>query len=369
MLVRRCVYHVLRLDTGGRRSQSTRFFFLSFLSPAWVKLFNMTPYEQLKNICQSAERPLKLLVVCPDLTRRQRAYEFVMHSFGSDSARNSIVRLEGTALNADAVSRLKDSSQNLSLFSSETTYIFKDLQAVSAALASELNEIISNPKTSNNYIAFVPELPAKSWLNKAFKKNETVIFEGLEAAALLKWTTAELNRAGLGKTSQKVAEKIIVLGSENADLIAALIEKLALLTDSEALELADLKHFELFVEKTREFEFINLLALGRKTEALSCLKAFETSSTSAFPLMSLASKMVFNYFGLKLGQVQKMTSDELMKALSLSPWAMKKQQETSQKADISKLLRSVQALARADSQLKNKNLGEQQILIELVANV
>jgi DNA polymerase III delta subunit len=326
----------------------------------------MNPYEQIKALAELKERPLKVLIVCPDSIRKERALDHLLLAIGSPQ---SLTKIEASTLNAQAVSRLRDGSMNLSLFHSESTYVLKNLDDCPAAIGAELVEIISSKKAFNNFICHATSLNQKSWINKAFKKSEIISFEKLEAEELIKWTGAELRRAALGKTSAEVARLISAICDDDCDKIAATIEKLRLLSDSDQISMQDLKQFDGLKEKAQEFHFINLLAQNKKTQALSYLKTINSASTSAFPLLSLTAKMLSNYLGIKIAQRAGLSAAEVQKSLAMSPWAYKKQLETASSVNEVKLLRAIKALARADSQLKNKNLGEQSILTEMIANV
>lgn len=328
----------------------------------------MSPFEKLKKLCSSKPAPPKLLIVCPDVVRRTRALDYALTTLQAGAPDIAIQKHDAASLSLDAIRDLRDSSMTLSLFSSQKFIVIKNIDKAPAALAKELEQILDRKDPSNIYICTASSASQRNSSIKNFDKELLIDFVKPEGEEIIKWTTQELKRQGCPDTEIKVARMIAAMASDDLDEIAALIEKLALYSEGSVIESKDLEALDSFKEKVQEFTFVNLLASGKKTASLSFIENLKENESSIFPLLGLLSKMFSNYLRLKIASNNSLPEGLVAKDLGLSPWALKKQAEIGRSCNEAKLARALKSIVRADSQIKNKNLGESAVLVELVSN-
>ena len=328
----------------------------------------MSPFEKLKKLCSANPRPGKLLIVCPDVVRRTRALDYALTTLQAGAPDIAVQKHDAASLSLDTIRDLRDSSMTLSLFSNQKFIIIKNIDKAPAALAKELEHILNQKDASNIYLCTASSASQRSAAIKSFDKELILDFIKPEGEELIKWTAQELKRQGCPDTETKVARMIAAIASEDLDEITALIEKLALYCEGTAIESRDVEALDSFKEKVQEFSFVNLLASSKKTAALSFIENLKENESSVFPLLGLLSKMFSNYLRLKLARENSISDSAVSKDLALSPWALKKQAEIANSCNEAKLVRTLKSIVRADSQIKNKNLGESSVLVELVSN-
>ena len=327
-----------------------------------------TAYEQLKKLCALKPAPSKILIVCPDVVRRSRALDYTLNALCAGAPNIATQRLDAASLTLDSIRDLRDSSMTLSLFSTQKFIVIKNIDKAPAAVSKDLELILNKRDASNTYICTASSVSQRTAAAKAFDKDVIVNFPALEGEDIVQWTAQELKRQGCPNTDSKVVRIIATMGSDDLDQITALIEKLVLYCDGQQVSIEDVQALDTFKEKVQEFNFVNLIASGKKTASLAFIEQLNKSDSNIFPLTGLLSKMFSNYLRLKLAKSNRHSESEVLKDLGLAPWAYRKQTEISNACNEAKLIRAIKAITRADSQIKNKNLGESSVLVELVSN-
>lgn len=327
----------------------------------------MQPYESLKSIC--SKRPFRgpLLIICPDTIRRARSIEYAFKLLEIEPRGPSVQSFEASALTNEQIRSLKDSSLTLSIFSSSMFVVFRNIDKTPAAIAKEIEALIFDERCSTQFLCTASTASQKSTLLKAFPSAQTVEFKKLEGAELLKWAAQEAKRQGIKNVHFRVIEDICRISLDDPDAISSLIEKLSLLGDGENITAAELEQLESFQEAIHEFRFVDLVAHGRRRDAYAFVEQLDATGASAFPLLGLLSKMFSNYLRIKIG-ARNSSQAALGAKLGISPWAFKKQLQSAQAASEVKLVRLLKSVLRADSQIKNKNLGEPTVLVEMINN-
>lgn len=321
--------------------------------------------EILKKITSGKECPLATLVVSKDEIRRERIRKILCDAFIKDAA--SIRKLDARDFDLRDLERLAVDSFSQSLFASTQFWLIRNVDALDAAGQKRLQQIVESAPPGIKFILTAAKLNANAAFRKYFVGASTLIeLDELKGFELTRWVQKELTQAGIKKFEENVPEILISIGEEDPDRIAKAIEHLALYVDGPEVKRADIG--AVFIERPdlNEYELLDLLAGGNKVKAEFLLGELLSSGKNPFLLLSLLFRTYSNYLAIKVLESRGSQPGDVRQRLGMTPWVYNKTSSGCRRYSVDKLQSLIDALLNADSKLKNKSLGPENILSELI---
>jgi DNA polymerase III delta subunit len=273
---------------------------------------------------------------------------------------------DAETLSASALEVILSGTQNLSLFGGTQLVVIRRVEALNAALTTKLSEHCARESLASTFILVGTPLPATNPLRKRLASLDLhVDIPELVDADLQKWVAKELRTAGIPSASGDVVAKLISLSDGNPDRIIQMIEHVALFVDSDTVTVSDLG--TLFAEALdpNEFKLTDYLADRNALQTERYIGSLLASGKNSFLMLSLIYRTFSNYLSIKHLTDRGVSGPDLARQVGGQPWLVTKQAGAARKISYRMLKNGVESVLRADSKLKNKALGAEEILGEL----
>ncbi len=331
----------------------------------------MASAEPLKKITDRLNSPKTAvracLVICPDDTRLSRVVARIRESLSSSAETE---KLSGRDLNEDALQKTFFGLQNASLFASEKHLIVDGVDALNAQLGKSLLEYLEDAGQNVVMIASAPKLASNLSLYKFFEKHEMIFtLPELTGAELEKWIARELTQAGVTRFPSTAPSLIRQASGESADRAIEIVEKIALYLDTDTLSAEDLRKLIPLESRVDEFDFIARIASSPRAKLEAMISQLLAQGVSPFPLLGLLSRNYTSYHAINYLMKSGMSPEQCARHIGSPPWLAAKIAPLAQKYSAAQLRHCFGAIARADSLLKNRSLGNEAILSELLENI
>ncbi len=290
--------------------------------------------------------------------------------FFKDSASSEVPHFRGNELDSKHLRSLQDALCSLSLFTKEQLFVIDDIQDCNAELQKQILSILENLGASTTVVVTGTKLPSNSTFLRFFERNEAIIsLPELEGVELKRWAEKELRNAGILKTDPRALELLLRLATNQADTLFKLIEHVSLYCENGELSLDTLN--QLFVERIEpsEFELVDALQSKNPAKPEILLYQIVKSGKNLFGLLALIARVYNNYLLIKLLQKRGLNSTEIRDRLGQTPWVFNKTVSGARHYSLQTLLDIQGLVLRADSKLKNKSLGPDLVLSELVGKI
>lgn len=327
----------------------------------------MAPVEPLKKIVdhlrKGSKDPRACLIICPDQIRQSRVVDKIRESIGTTA---ELIKVDGNSLNEDSLRKTFFSLQNNSLFSSERHLLIRNVDAMNAALAKSLIAAIKDI-ASTVVIATAAKLATNLSLYKYFDSPETLFtLKELTGQDLEKWIAKELVIHGVKNFPGNAPAIIRVASGESPDTALELVSKIALFVDGESATAADIQKLIAPEGRVDEFDFISRIVSTPRPRLEMMVTKLLSQGVSPFPLLALLHRNYASYYSLNHLLKSGLSPEQCAGKIDSPPWLIKKIAPLAQKYTSSQLSDCLAAIARADSLLKNRSLGNESIFSELL---
>lgn len=343
-----------------------------------------------------------LLIVIPDSVRRERAVYLTIkhwlddqyaerstdwvapiahHNIEGSDARtqlapqeltlsSSVHRLTAADLDRGAIASLSDSVASLSLFSRKEVTWIRDVEECSAQSLQGLTALFERFCLEHRLILSASALPAGHALRK-IKNERFSVFElpGLHAFELRRWAERELKRAGFTRWDNETIDLLCLTAEESADQVVGMIQQLALYADSPSLTVNDIA--QLFVQRVvpGEFDFLDALAGRNHGKCELMITDLLRSGKNPFMLLSLIARSFSNYLAIAAMRAEGVPPATIRQELGLSPWVYNKAEAILRRHSPDSLTSAIHTLVRVDSRLKNRSLGVDLLMSEMIDGI
>ena len=328
--------------------------------------------DHLKQALSSGSFPPALLILAPDLLRKERALSLLLEKHLGCSSPSLSFR--GDELSQEKLRALEDELYSLSLFASKKVVVIREIEKARAAELTLLVDIVKKLaiKKPDGVVLVILglELPKGGALYKQFAALEADFqLSELVGGDLKKWALRELSRNGVSEVESAVPDFLIALTGGDLDDLTSKVEHLALYSESGKTSIRDCK--ALFQAKSvdDEFELLSFIAQGDKNRAQSRITALLRQDKSPFLLLGLIARTISQLVALRTLLDRGSDPDSIATLLKVSPWIIKKQILLVRRYSLASLQRALGALVTADSKLKNRSLGAETVMSELVDNL
>ena len=325
------------------------------------------PLKNLISALRETSSARVCLVLCPDQIRRSRVAERITSSLNSSSEQ---VRLDASSLSEDLLKKTFFAAQNISLFSSETFVVIQNIDALNAHLTKIVLGLFNDMAPSVVVIGLANKLPSNSVLLKFFSERERVFsLNEMQGTELERWIAKELTQQGVKNTPQTVCSAIRQASHDSPDEAYEIISKLSLYCDHETASLEDLRALVPLESQVDEFDFISKISSARRAQLELMVQQLLNQGVSPFPLLALIHKNFSSYYGLKQLAAANINDDLKARLLGMPPWLVKKLAPLAARYSAEQLRLALASIVRADGLLKNRSLGPEAILGELMESL
>ncbi len=321
------------------------------------------------------------LVLCPDVTRRQRAEEAILNEFAKRAGGGNLKDIlretfHGGELKPQSLVALKDSAANLSLFAPVSAYRLRGIDDVKAQMADSLIEIIGSELPKVALVCSGSSLPSNSKILKAFSKNNrALVLTEPERDDAIAWLDKEATRLKI-KVTAEIKEALyaiadaehIISQTPKIDALRHLIERLSLACDEDP-KMADVELLFSKDSTASEFGLVDAIFAKKIGEAEVITTQLFRQGSNAFLLLSLLSRSLTNGLLIKELQAQGMREDTMASVLKMNPWVLKKTAAAVQRLDINNLLNAIQKIAQVDNRLKSASLEPRHLIGQIAMAV
>ncbi len=334
-----------------------------------------TSAELVKKIAALPECPPALLLLAPDNIRKDRITNLLLDTFLRKQSKGSneqlaIKRIDARELTKDKMRAFRDDLASLSLFTPLRFFIFSDIDELSTDLLPTFQEIIRTLSKDSKLIICGSALPEKHALKKLFKEKDLLVeLEELRGHELTRWVARELKRSGINRYSEGVVDTLVLCGEEAPDKIARLLEQLVVYCDSDSINSEDLSRLFVHHITPGEFELLDAIQAKKIAKVEVMLREILASGKSPFMLLALISRSYSNYLLLKALSDAGLSQQELRQRLGMTPWVFNKYVAASKNRSLGSLKNNMRQIMRTDSILKNRSLGPEAVLSELVSGL
>ncbi|MCB0310557.1 MAG: DNA polymerase III subunit delta [Bdellovibrionales bacterium] len=328
------------------------------------------PLELLKDF---GEPPAHLLIISPDDIRLERALNhFLENTCSLDPKKlgNAVSRYRATDLSTADLNKLKDQLRSLSLFNQLQVHIVLQLDQVTAAAAKEIMDACKNAGPGVCVIYCAKSLPSNSTIRKTFAtKNLLIEFNQLKGFEINRWIQKELRARGVTNFTDQVVATLAQLGHEHLDQIDRFLEHAVLYSDGDTITSQDLQQLFTHHIEPSEFEFIEALEQQNPAKAELLASQLILGGKNLFGLLALISRIFSNYLQIKFMATQGRSVNEIRESLGMNPWVFNKSLVSAKKYNMEQLREIQKVLISTDSKLKNRSLGAESLLSDLIRNL
>jgi len=314
--------------------------------------------------------PKAILILGPDAIRRDRFAEVATAQIFKDPAALQTIQISGEDLVKSDLVKLRDELLSLSLFAPSRIFKIQDVQELNAALNKELLEVVDHSSEGSSIFLFATKLAANSVILKYFEKLE-LVFElpELKGFDLKRWVGKELKTAGITQYAEACIDLLLRLGGDSPDAIAPLVQHLSLYLEDSTLSLSDIHN--LFLERVEpsEFELIDALQAKNPARIELMLEQILASGKSPFMLLALIGRIFSNYLLIQVLLKRGRTPADIRQALDMPPWIFNKTITAAKHYSVERLKQIQELILASDSKLKNKSLGPDLVVSELLSRL
>lgn len=328
-----------------------------------------TTTASANNLLENDNCPPVVLIVSPDQIRGERFVAALMQKFIplSSNQQSAIKKLSARNLTSNDLKILQQELASLSLFSPIKSALVTQIQELSTGLNKELCNL-ANEMPGDAYLFLTcGEIKKTDPIYKLCRSKKCLVeIPALSGQNLHQWVERELQHAGIKQYPKAAVTAIIELGANSPDQIVRLVNHLALFSENQSLSTEDI--FDVFITASNpnEFRLIDALANGKPLQAQAELSQLIAGGKSPFLFLALVYKTFSNYLTIRTlaenGQKMPLIRDRL----KLPPWLFDKQAAAANKYKLYQLKACLSAIVGADSKLKNRSLGDEFVLIELL---
>lgn len=328
------------------------------------------PVKLAQELAALPECAPSIAVVVPDAVRRERLIEMLLKPFVNTADPVAVKRLRGEDITLRVLEELRNDLQSISLFSPQRYFVVRDIERIHAAVQKELPKLISEIPQGSHIVVTAAELKTTNPLRKLFSKaNRLIELPALEGIELKRWIQKELKNAGLTDVESGVVEAIADVGDGSPDRIRAVIERVSLYLDGAKVTAKDVRGLFSATPDPNEFALIDAIAAGNPAGSEILLRELFEEGKNPFLLLSLLGRTFSNFLVIKRLLDSGRTPGDVRQLMGMTQWVFDKQVQGLRRYSAPKLAQALGAIVRADSKLKNKSLGADEVIGRLCSEL
>lgn len=313
-------------------------------------------------LLQADKLPPLILIVGPDRIRRERALAAIL----SKHKLKVTSRVTGGKVPVDELAARLNSP---SLFEPKPVIVVAEVESLKGEFERNLAKLYDGGPPFGLLFGLAAALPATSPLRKAAQGlGGYVELEQLSGALLKRWVARELKALGANAVSEQVLEHLIQAGAEQPDLISQCVEKLALyLNDNEEPTIELMQYLFQTTSEEQEFALLNSLLNDPAGSREALISRLFAEGKNPFQLLALIARSYAQYLSVKSSLERGEMLADIRGKLGVTQWVFERQLEGARRFSRQKLKSAMNAILKADSQLKNRSLGHEAIFSALGA--
>jgi DNA polymerase III delta subunit len=317
----------------------------------------------------NASFPTTLLVYAADTVRINRFIDRAEAKLLPQGTR--ALRYNASSLQDSDLKRLAEDLFTPSLFTPHSLVVIRNIHEAATSMQHELLTVVKDLEKSRPFgttlIICGKELQKSTILHKHFESSGNLaLFETLTGEVLERWILKEFSREGITQVSPQVIASLVTLTGEDLDALIQKIEHLAMYAHEGTVQSRDIDTLFQVKSEINEYDLLQELSQGAAHLAQKRLAGLIDSDKSPFLLLSLLARSYCQFSVLRSLLDRGATPESIADTVKMPPWLLKKQITFARRYTMQALERALCALVRADALLKNRSLGHEIVLSELI---
>lgn len=320
----------------------------------------------IAELSDASEPPPLIAIACKEKTRWERVRETIFQSVKSPQ----IIKTDCSNFSFNDWIDLEAEINALSLFSNNRIFILTNANKLDSKTNKRLTETIEKIPPATHLVAIADSFPKNNDLRKyATQKCTFIELSPLKNVELRNWTKHEFARQGLTKVSANVIEHVVHLGEESPDKIASLIDQCSLFVTGHSF--TEREFHKLFGDKIdlKDFALIDAIQSGNLAQSELLAAQLVRQGRSPFILLSMIARSYNQIAKLHSLKIANTPEADCLSMLGLPEWLFKKVSKVSVKFSPRTIQKCLSAISSADLRLKDKSLGDEAILSQLIGDL
>lgn len=326
------------------------------------------PKEVLSQILAQPLPPQSLLVCSPDQIRKERIITAVLEHFCTEPYAQATI-INAAEINSQRFSELEATLYSRDLFSSTSYVLLRNVDSLPKNYVKELASLMKNIPTGSCLLVTAQALLAKNPIKAFCKKDGYLIdLEVLKDSSFTRWIEKEIKHSGLSKVPRGVITAISTLADNSADTAHAIIEQCALYSADGSISEKELGMLFPSAPVQNEFALIDLLHSGQTDSSAAIELALERlwgNGKNSFAFLSLLTRTYATCLSIRSMLDSGLASGVIRQRLEMKEWTFNKHLPVAKKKSFRRLQHDYKCLLQADSKLKNKSLGDHEVIAEV----
>ena len=330
------------------------------------------PLEQIKKINSAQSLPQAVLLLSPDQVRIKRAQQMMTDHFGltkTGTWKDKPKRIKLKETSNDNLRKINFQANELSLFSTKQIFLIEQIENITAEKTDILLKIIEAAHEDNYFILTGSSLRSNSRLYKKLAQSKCLVsMPAFNATELQRWILRELKSRKL-ECDSTTAQLLSTMAMESADRAHNFIDMIELYTNDRSFTKEDLVKLFPFDSNVNEYHLIDEINAGKTAAAELRSYQILKSGKQTFPLLGLLYHSMMNYFLIAKLAANGVPQAEIRRKTGLAPWLFNKHLNVAKRTDPTIWQSKLGYFVNSDSKLKNRSLGDENILSELIVNL
>lgn len=309
-----------------------------------------------------------VLLVAPDFTRKQRIIQWI-----SSKLNTLPVRFNASQFSKKTAAAIADELSSLSLFSKGTFVILSEIQQLKA---DQMDSVLKLPAlaASGSCLLMTGEaLPRSKKLQEFAKKNGVFIAlpawnkgRNVDLKEARDWIEKEFSRHGVS-CDRNVAELLVQASGADLDQCATMITQSTLYADRQKVTADMITTLFGFPAEGDIFRVIDLLLSGKRGNAIILLQELLDRNENAFQLLAVIARTLTKLLELKMLLSKGVAAARAKQEIRVyQDSTFSRYVNLARSRSVGQLQAGLESVLRADARLKNKSLGSDLIIYDLV---
>jgi DNA polymerase III delta subunit len=317
--------------------------------------------------------PGPILLLGADRLRREEFCKTLFKQWGADiESRDSVKQVAAKSL-PNKQDSLRDTFCSISLFSSNSLFLVRDAETLTAAVTKILAGVLDALPAGVGVVLVAEKLPGNSALKRnAAKKGWLVELSELETSDISKWAIKTMQRRGIADVHPRAMTTLVEISNGSIDSLNSSIEHLALYLNASkespyTTQITNEDILKVFIEHPDpdQFKLIDTVLAGNPAQIECQIRSLAAAGKSEFLLLGLISRAVSQYLLVHNLKGQGKPEAQIRSQLKLPAGIASKVIRSALKVSPEKLRETKQLIVRTDSLFKNKSLGGEVLLDNL----
>jgi DNA polymerase III delta subunit len=326
--------------------------------------------EELAAILKQETPPPFLVVSSSDLVRRERIVDSVLKNFFNEGQLKPETFKGEELRSTEAVQQIEAALSSINLFNPASVVVIKEAQNMPADRAAQLAKLLPSIPEGACLLCSAHNLPSKNKLySTAKRKNLLLKTIPLKGTELANWIGKELKQSGIKRAPKSVINGIATISNGSLDLAVSIIEHCSLYSDTGEITHKDFEALYPEASEQNEFELIDLLHRGNPLELDIALERLWLNGKNAFMFLGLLTRTYSRYVSIRAMLDAGQPQGKIRHALGMNEWLFNKHFTVAKKRSLARLQSDMAELLRADSLIKNKSLGPNEVIAQLASSL